>query len=145
MNVDYLELGLLGLFAGTFLSATIIPFLSDLILLGFYEAGYPILSCLVIATIGNLAGGLTNYFIGFGSSKAALSSKYRLSEKRLGKWKKRLDKWGIYLGLIAWVPIVGEPMTIALGFFRVQFWPLFCMMLIGKFSRYLILTLIYLS
>ena len=140
-----MALGFGGLFLGTFLSATIVPFLSDLILIGFYEAGYPIIPSLIVATIGNLLGGSTNYFIGLGAGKATLLKKHKLSEKRLGKWKRRMDKWGLYLGLIAWVPIIGEPMTIALGFFRIRFWPLFCMMLIGIFTRYCIETLIYLS
>lgn len=145
LDMDYSGLGLGGLFLGTFLSATIIPFLSDLVLIGFYEAGYPIIPSLLIATLGNLLGGSTNYFIGYGASRSKLQTKYRLTEKKLNWWKQKMDRWGLYLGLIAWVPIIGEPMTMTLGFFRIPFWPLICMMLIGKFSRYCIVTLIYLS
>ena len=140
-----LELGLLGLFCGTFLSATILPFPSDVIVLGIYEAGYPIVPSLIIATIGNLLGGLTNYYIGYKGHSEKLIKKFKLNQDKLDKWEGRLSKWGIYLGLISFLPLIGEPMVAALGFFRVKIIPLAFMMLIGKFIRYLVLTLIYLS
>lgn len=139
-----LELGLFGLFCGTFLSATILPFPSDVIVIGIYEAGYPIVPSLIIATIGNLLGGLTNYYIGYKGHSEKLIKKFKLNQEKLDKWETRLSKWGIYLGLISFLPIIGEPMVAALGFFRVKIIPLACMMLIGKFIRYAVLTMLYL-
>lgn len=139
-----LAFGYVGLFIGTFLSATIIPFPSDVILIGSYEAGLPITPCLIVATIGNLLGALTNYFIGYKGNSEKLIKKFKLNQDRLDRWEKRLSKNGVYLGLLAWLPFVGEPLVAALGFFKVKFWPLVSMMLIGKFLRYLTITLIYL-
>lgn len=139
-----LELGLFGLFCGTFLSATILPFPSDVIVIGIYEAGYPIVPSLIIATIGNLLGGLTNYYIGYKGHSEKLIKKFKLNQEKLDKWEVRLSKWGIYLGLISFLPLIGEPMVAALGFFRVKIIPLAFMMLIGKFIRYFVLTMVYL-
>jgi len=139
-----LSLGLFGLFCGTFLSATILPFPSDVIVIGIYEAGYPIIPSLIIATFGNLLGGLTNYYIGYKGHSEKLIKKFKLNQEKLDIWEVRLSKWGIYLGLISFLPLIGEPMVAALGFFRVKFLPLAFMMLIGKFLRYLALTLVYL-
>ncbi|UKN00239.1 DedA family protein [Paracrocinitomix mangrovi] len=140
-----IELGYFGLFSGTFLSATILPFPSDVIVIGFYELDYPIVTCLIVATIGNLLGGLTNYYIGYKANNEKLKKKFKLNEEKLKKWEMRLARWGIYLGLISWFPFVGEPMVAALGFFKVRLLPLALMMLIGKFFRYFMLTMIYLN
>lgn len=142
--MELVNWGFLGLFIGTFLSATILPFPSDIIVIGIYEAGYSITPCLIVATVGNLLGGLTNYYIGYKGHTEKLIKKFKLDENKLALWEVRLSKWGIYLGLISWVPLIGEPMLAALGFFRVRLIPLIVMMFIGKFIRYFILTMGYL-
>lgn len=142
--MTWINFGLFGLFGGTFLSATLIPFPSEGILLGYYLADFPIIPVLIIATIGNFLGGLTNYFIGRAGSSETLVKKFKLNEEKLNLWEKRFSKWGIYLGLLSWVPFVGDPMIVALGFFRVKLIPLSIMMLVGKFLRYLAITLLYL-
>mgnify|MGYP001021089750 CR=1 FL=1 len=58
------SLGLLGLFLATFLSATILPFSSEAIVLFFLAKGVDPTICLSIATLGNSLGGASNYFIG---------------------------------------------------------------------------------
>lgn len=143
--MDLIELGLIGLFIGTFLAATLVPFASEITVIGAYEVGLPIAQVLIVATIGNLLGGLTNYFIGYYSHSDKLISRFKLNQNKIDKWEVRLGKWGIYLGLISWLPIIGDPMVAILGFFRVKFFPLALMMLVGKFTRYAILTLIYYS
>ncbi|OIQ36334.1 MAG: hypothetical protein BM555_02915 [Crocinitomix sp. MedPE-SWsnd] len=143
--MDIISWGLIGLFSGSFLSATIIPFPSEGLLIAFYEMDYPIYYCLLIATIGNTLGGLTNYGLGrFGSSDWVIA-KFKLNPERLNKWEARFSKHGYLLGLLAWLPFIGDPMVVVLGILRVKFWPLTIMILIGKFARYAILTWIYLQ
>ena len=143
--MDFVELGYLGLFGGSFLAATIIPFPSEGLLVGFFELDFHIWWCLGIATVGNTLGGMTNYFIGrFGSSKRVMT-RFKRNPENLEKWNKRSQKYGHWLGLLAWLPIVGDPMLIALGFLKSKLWPLFLTVLIGKFARYLVLTWIYLG
>ena len=114
-------------------------------MIGSYEIGLDIVLCLTIATIGNFLGGLTNYYIGYKSNNEKLIRRINLSEQKIEKWKIRFSKWGVWLGLISWVPFVGDPMVAVLGFFKVKLIPLCITMLIGKFLRYLALTLIYLE
>ena len=142
MGLSFLKL--FGLFGGTFLSATFVPFVSDVLLLGAYESGVPVIPALLIATAGNLLGGLTNYFIGYWANYDKLSKRYKINREKLDRWEGRLQKRGAFLGLFSWVPVIGEPMTATMGFFKVPFWPLLFMMLIGKFGRYTIVTLVYL-
>jgi membrane protein YqaA with SNARE-associated domain len=136
--------GYLGLFAGSFLASTLLPFPSEALLiacLGFLDPWW----CLVIATVGNFMGGMTNYYIGYKCNNETLIRKFKFSEQKILKWQNRLSKFGIWLGLISWVPFIGDPMLVLLGFFRVRFVPLALTVLAGKFLRYLILVLIYLG
>ncbi len=108
--MDVISWGLIGLFSGSFISATLIPFPSEGLLVAFFEIGYPMTLCIVIATIGNTLGGLTNYAIGrFGSSKT-ISKRFKLNDSKLGRWEHRFSRYGHFLGLLAWLPIVGDPM-----------------------------------
>ena len=141
----FLGFGYAGLVLGSFLASTLIPFPSEGLLIGSYEIGLDIVLCLTIATIGNFLGGLTNYYIGYKSNNEKLIRRINLSEQKIEKWKIRFSKWGVWLGLISWVPFVGDPMVAVLGFFKVKLIPLCITMLIGKFLRYLALTLIYLE
>lgn len=143
--MDWLELGFLGLFLGTFIASTLIPLPSEGILIGFYLADFPVITCLILATAGNFLGGLTNYLIGYLGHSERMVKWFKLDEERLHKWEQRFNKWGAFLGLLSWVPFIGDPMVVALGFFRVNFWKLSLMMLIGKFARYFVLTLPFLD
>ena len=143
--MDLIIFEYLALFAGSFVAATLIPFPSEGLLIGYFEMNYSIWLCVAVATIGNTLGGLTNYFIGrFGSSEKVLK-RFKLNDNRLEGWYAHSSKWGHYLGLLAWIPIVGDPMIVALGFFKVKFWPLAVFILVGKLLRYVVIALVYLA
>ncbi|MFT5819636.1 MAG: membrane protein YqaA with SNARE-associated domain [Crocinitomix sp.] len=137
--MNFISWGLIGLFAGTFLSGSLIPFPSEALVLGAYRLDYGFWTVLIVATIGNFLGGLTNYWIGYKSNSTGLKKRFKLKENKIALWEKRLDKWGVWLGLLSWVPFVGDPMVAVLGFFKVRLLPLSVMMLIGKFARYFLL------
>jgi membrane protein YqaA with SNARE-associated domain len=125
------ELGYLGLFGGTFLSATIIP-----MLLGGYDPWMVV----IIASIGNWTGGMTNYIIGYVLDYHVLEKRFRISPARLEKFRNWSQHYGIWLALITWVPIVGDPLTIALGFFRLTWWKVALLSFAGKALRYVVLA-----
>ncbi|HAW21000.1 MAG TPA: hypothetical protein DCX14_12530, partial [Flavobacteriales bacterium] len=62
--MDWIEIGLVGLFIAAFLSATIIPFSSELLFLAFLSSGFPLLSCVIVASAGNTLGGMSSYGLG---------------------------------------------------------------------------------
>ena len=76
---------------------------------------------------------------------SALKMKFNLNEGRLNRWEDRLSKWGVYLGLLTWIPFIGEALLAILGFFRVKFMPLALFVVLGIFFRYGIITLLYFS
>jgi membrane protein YqaA with SNARE-associated domain len=138
--MDYLEAGYLGLFVVCFLSATILPLTSEGVLIAFLLSGGEPITALLVATSGNVLGGSTNYFLGrIGEPKWL--RKLGVKETRIVRFENWVKRYGVWTALLSWVPIVGDPLTIALGFFRANWWWVFLLMLLGKFLRYLLLVL----
>jgi len=134
--MEFIEFGYLGLFIGAFLAATIVPFSSEIILSALLISGAHPFACLLIATAGNTLGGISNYAIGFlGNPKWLL--KLGMTNDKLNNLEILTKKYGHWLAFFAWMPIIGDPLTIALGYFRAKFFPFFFLMTLGKFLRYL--------
>jgi membrane protein YqaA with SNARE-associated domain len=142
--MDFLELGFIGLFLISFLSATILPIASEGAVVLFLVAGYDPYLCLFIATAGNSLGGLTNYGLGMLGKTSSIKRFFR-SEERYSRLVNSVDRYGYWLGLLSWTPFLGDPLTIALGFFRVKFIPFLVLMVLGKFIRYWVLIYLYLQ
>ncbi|MDX2359419.1 MAG: YqaA family protein [Crocinitomicaceae bacterium] len=136
--MDYLALGFIGLFLVCFLAATILPLTSEGVLVLFLISGFDPFTCLVVASAGNILGGLTNYWLGMIGHPDMIKKRFKKPEsyKRL---RNAIDKYGYWLGLLSWTPILGDPLTIAVGFFRVRFWPFLLLMSLGKIARYWII------
>lgn len=140
--MDFLDLGLFGLFLICFLAATILPLASEAVLIAFLFAGYDPIASFLAASIGNTLGGTTNYFLGMLGHPEKL--KARLQHKdRFEKFESWIHRYGYWLGLLSWTPFIGDPLTIALGYFRVPFFPLLILMAAGKFARYYVIVFLF--
>jgi len=137
------ELGYLGLFITCFLAATILPIASEVFLITMLAEKYDPLSSLLIASIGNTLGSYLNFGIGYIGNPEWLK-KLRVKQKTIESWKASIQKYGVWLALLSWLPIVGDIIGIALGFFRANIFWSFIFMAIGKFIRYLVVVLVYL-
>ena len=95
-------LSLASLFASSFLSATLLPGSSEVVLVAMLLSGVsqPWL-LVVIATMGNSLGGLTNVILG---RFFPLREKSRWQEKAVG-WLKR---YGAATLLLSWMPVIGD-------------------------------------
>ncbi len=141
--MDTISLGFTGLFLLTFLSATILPILSEAFLVAMLAKDFDPMTCLTIATIGNSLGGITNYGIGkLGNPKWL--QKLGINELKLQKYNRNIAKYGSWLALLSWIPLIGDPLVIGLGFFRVSFTKVLILLVLGKFLRYLLIVGFYL-
>ncbi len=122
--------GLIGLFSSCFLSATILPFPSEVTFIYFLRSDYSAWTVLLVATIGNSLGGITNYYIG------ALGHKMLQKNKRNSKAYQVIERFGVWAALGAWLPFIGDPIMLGLGFFQTKKTPTFIIMTAGKFLRY---------
>lgn len=138
-----LEYGYWGLFFGTFLAATIVPFASDALLVGILIAGGdPVLS-VIIATSGNWLGGLTSYWVGYSGRWEWIEKWFKVKHETIERQRERIAKYGPIIALLSWLPIVGDVLAVALGFYHINFWKTSVYMLIGKCARYILWVYLY--
>ena len=131
-----LEYGLIGLFIGSFLAATVVPFSADVLLIGLLVAGVDPWQAIAVATLGNWLGGATSYGVGR-IGKGGGIEKLHVSREALEKQKAKIDRFGAAIALLSWVPVVGDVFAVALGFYRVRFVPAMIWMLVGKAGRFI--------
>lgn len=134
--MEYLiQFGPLGLFLAAFLAATILPLSSEIVLGSLLVSGLSPSMLVGVATAGNVLGSVVNYGMGYGGS--VLFARYKpASEAELNKSLERFRKWGTPSLLLAWVPVIGDPLTVAAGVLKVNL-PLFlALVTAGKLARY---------
>ena len=95
-----LDLGYFGLFIGTFLAGTVLPFSSDILMVGLLAAGGNPWLCLTVATLGNWAGTILNYLLGWLAKWDWLEKLCKVKEETLVKQKKNIDKYGLLLAFL---------------------------------------------
>jgi len=130
----------LSLFAISFLAATILPFSSELTLVGLIAtSNYDNLLLLIVASFGNVLGSVVNWALGFYSRNFTTKKWFPFKDKQIensSKWFNKLGKWSL---LFAWVPVIGDPLTLAAGLLRVKFIEFLILVSIGKVSRYFLI------
>ncbi|WEJ62656.1 YqaA family protein [Thiomicrorhabdus lithotrophica] len=136
----FLELGYVGLFLSAFLAATILPLGSEVVLVGLLLNGFNPVSVVSVATVGNVLGSLVNYAIGFFGSAFVIHSVLKISDESFDKSKQRFEKWGTASLLLAWVPIIGDPLTVIAGVLRINIWLFLLLVTVGKLARYVVVS-----
>lgn len=135
--------GLGGLFVAAFVSATLLPLGSELVLYGVLTlapADWP--RAVLVATAGNTLGGAVTWWMGRGAGVAVARLAGTPHHARSRRW---LDRFGPAACLLAWLPVVGDPLCAVAGWARLPFWPCLAWMALGKGLRYLTLTALFLS
>ncbi len=128
------------LFAASFLAATILPFSSELILGYLLTQNANLAVTLLAATSGNVLGSVTNYGVGMIGSRVVLNKIFGMSDQKIEKAKNRFRQYGTASLLFAWVPVIGDPLTIAAGVLKVKFGVFLVLVAIGKFLRYVFIA-----
>jgi len=132
-------LALISLFSSSFLSATLLPGNSEILLVGLLTAGSASPLLLVLAaSFGNTLGGITNIIIGRLLPKL---KPQRGLDTALG-W---LNRFGPAALLLSWLPVVGDVLCVLAGWLRMPWGPVVFFLLIGKTVRYVVLTAITLQ
>ncbi len=138
--MDWLiEYGYWGLLIASFLAATIIPFSSDVLLATMLFGDFDPMKLWLFATIGNWAGGMVSYYMGHLGKWEWIEKYMRVPHEKVLKYRKYADQYGYWFALITWLPGIGDPIAIALGFARTRLIPTMVLMLIGKGGRYAVI------
>lgn len=128
--------GYTGLFLSAYLAATILPLSSELVLTGLLLNGLSPVKLLMIATVGNVLGSLTNYYLGLLASKTVIQEWLRMTDSQFEYAEARFNKYGLSALLFAWVPVIGDPITVIAGILRVKLLWFIILVTVGKFLRY---------
>jgi len=132
-------LSLASLFASSFLSATLLPGNSEVVLVAMLLSGVSQPWLLVlIAIMGNSFGGLTNVILG---RFFPLREKSRWQEKAVG-WLKR---YGAATLLLSWMPVIGDLLCLLAGWMRISWGPVLFYLCLGKALRYVLVAYVTLQ
>jgi membrane protein YqaA with SNARE-associated domain len=132
------KFGLSTLFVVAFVSATLLPLGSEPALFGLLKLNPDLFwPALLVATVGNTLGGMVDWGMGYAARE--VRDKYARSRSHL-KALDFLEKLGPKACLLAWLPVVGDPLCAVAGWLELPFWPCTLYMAIGKFLRYLFMT-----
>lgn len=135
---------LIFLFFISFLASTILPAQSEFALVSLKNSGENHAYLLVlVATIGNVLGSLVNFFIGRYLLHFRYKKWFPASEKTLKKATNFYQKWGFWSLLLAWMPFIGDPLTLVAGILRTNIWIFLSLVTIGKALRYIAIIAIF--
>ena len=133
-----------GLFLAAFLAATIIPAQSEAVLLALMASGkYPFGLLLTVASLGNILGSVVNWGLGRGIERFRHKRWFPVKETALLKAQGWYHKYGRWTLLLSWVPIIGDPLTVAAGVMREKLFSFLAIVSIAKIGRYLFLMALY--
>jgi len=124
---------LLGLFAASFVAATLFPLPSEAALFAYLQL-HPDKTALAVsvATLGNTAGGMTSYLIG------RFIPQRRVKPKAL----QYVQRYGAPITVLAWLPLAGDALCVAAGWLRVNWIAALAFMAAGRLMRYVVVALL---
>ena len=131
-----------GLFLSAFISSTIAPGGSEAVLAYMVtENKFNVEELVLIATIGNTLGAFTTWFLG------VLAAKKFPAESLLSDRKQKslavVKRWGIWILLFSWLPIVGDGLCFAGGWLKLPIVISAVAIFIGKAIRYIFVAYIF--
>lgn len=131
--------GYVGIFAISFLSATLVPLASEVFVVAMPSLGYDTWLIILFATFGSFLGSLTNYYVGLKGTDFVLSRYFTMKPETLVRAERFYQRWGPVALFFSWVPFIGDPLTAVAGVLRINIRVFIFWVLLGKTLRYLAL------
>ena len=132
----------LSLFFSGFIAATLLPAFSELALASLVAQNYSPVLLWASATAGNSLGACVNWGLGYYVRGFASHPRFPMSQNNLNKADRLFNRYGKWVLLFAWLPIIGDPLTFVAGTTRLRFAWFFSLVTIGKGARYALIILI---
>ncbi|MCB1666457.1 MAG: DedA family protein [Pseudomonadales bacterium] len=128
------------LFLSAFIAATILPFYSEAFLYVLLQSAPSPLWPVLIATVGNVLGSCVNWWLG----RSILQFRHRrwfyFNDGQIERAQRGFQRYGLWTLLFAWVPVLGDPLTLIAGVLRVRFGVFVLLVTIGKAARYCVIA-----
>jgi len=133
-------LSLLSLFISAFLAATLLPLSSEVLLLALLRDGGNALLLVTVASIGNTLGSVVNWWLGHFLLRFKDRPWFYFTPAQIDRaqhWYQRYGKWSL---LFAWMPFLGDGLTLIGGVMRVRLWLFVLLVGFGKTTRYIVVA-----
>jgi membrane protein YqaA with SNARE-associated domain len=129
-----------ALFLSAFLSATLLPGSSEVLLVSLLTQGDEPLTLWVYATAGNTLGSVVNWILGRYLLQFQQRRWFPLKPAALLRAQLWFQRYGVWSLLLAWAPLIGDGLTFIAGVMRVRFMLFLLLTAIGKGLRYAIIV-----
>ncbi|MBQ8779106.1 MAG: DedA family protein [Alistipes sp.] len=137
----FIDWGYIGLFISAFVAGSILPFSSEVVLTVLVQMGADPMVCLLSASVGNTAGGLVCYGLGYLGNMEWIERWLKIDKQKMDKVSGFVKRYGAVMGFFGVLPWVGEVIIVLLGLMRANVYITTFTMFIGKFIRYLLIIL----
>lgn len=128
--------GLFGILIGTFLSYSILPVPTDVVIVLGVNFFNPYV-VLFMSLLGSTLGSTLNYFIGLKGIRIFFIKR---SSKKEKKAENMFNKWGpISIVLFGWLPFIGNPLVVIAGILKMNFWKFLVYSTLGKIWYFILL------
>lgn len=109
----------LALFFSAFLAATIFPLSSEVTFIAALANDMPLMNAMFFASAGNLLAITANYLFGYWLYEKTRTK--LVSSKTGAKSLEYGHKYGYFILLFSWLPVLGDPLTLVAGVLRLRF------------------------
>lgn len=125
-------------------AGSLLPLYSEVALVTFLDDGNPVLLWLA-ATVGNTLGAALNWVFGSYLTHFETRAWFPFKPEKLHRAQRWFQRYGVWSLLLAWLPVVGDPLTFVAGVMRVHLGLFLLLTAIGKGLRYLVVIGLYLN
>lgn len=131
----------LSLFGSALIAATVLPGQSEAVLVTLaLRDEQPLWALVAVASAGNVTGALINWWLGRGIERFRDRRWFPVGPQALARAQAHYQRWGKWSLLLSWLPVIGDPLTLAAGLMREPL-PVFLLLVaLGKTARYLALV-----
>lgn len=138
-----IEWGYVGMFLSALLAGSAVPFSSEAVLVGLVHPNTGLNPTLVIiaASIGNLFGSLTCYWLGHLGKMEWLEKYFHMKREKIERMQAYLNGRSAFMAFFAFLPLIGTLIAVALGFLRSNIYIVSVSMFVGKLLRYILVAM----
>ena len=130
----------LALFLTSLLAATVLPFYSEVMLVGLVGESRSSVLLVIVATAGNTAGAVINWLLGIYLLEYQDRRWFPFKPQQVERAQSYFQRYGVWTLLFSWLPIGGDALTFIAGILKVKFWVFLVLVAIGKLARYAVVV-----
>lgn len=132
---------LTSLFLAAFIAATLLPTASEALLVALLvEQSVSPITLVITASIGNTLGSMVNWWLGQKIERFHNRPWFPIKPAQLMISKQRFQRYGEWSLFLSWIPIIGDPLTVAAGILGMPLWRFTLYVAVAKTTRYCVVA-----